>query len=144
MTPPEIAPTGRFSHTAIISTQNYSENDGKFANNPDARALSLGWSTYDQSEISAKVWRRDFGKPWTRGEELPLHRALDLSIMIVAAMIAMKTGILESPYLDLLTVNESELERFFQDIETQSPELEERFHELKLMLLKYNNIHKTP
>ena len=52
----------------------------------DAKGLSLGlaqWNDRGRVDISAKVWRYT-GEKWSRqSEELPLHRALDLAILIL-------------------------------------------------------------
>jgi hypothetical protein len=53
-----------------------------YRNNTDARALSIGWAQYDADEISMKVWRKR--KRWSpQSEELPLHRNLDLTILLL-------------------------------------------------------------
>lgn len=52
----------------------------------DAQGLSLGlaqWNDRGTVDISAKVWRHT-GQKWSRqSEELPLHRVLDLAILVV-------------------------------------------------------------
>ncbi|MDD2454676.1 MAG: DUF6530 family protein, partial [Synergistaceae bacterium] len=51
----------------------------------EAKGLSLGlaqWNDRGKVEISAKVWRYT-GEKWSRqSEELPLHRVLDLAILV--------------------------------------------------------------
>ncbi|KGL39502.1 hypothetical protein BMT55_06400 [Listeria newyorkensis] len=72
-------------HKPVIVAENYEEVDGKYAYNSDAKGLSLGlaqWNDRGKVDISAKVWRHTGGK-WSRqSEELPLHRVLDLAILI--------------------------------------------------------------
>ena len=82
------APNG-LSHTPIISVNDYSKIDGKYTNETDAEALSIGYATFDNKDISAKVWRYDKNNSkWSRqSEELPLHRVLDLSILIIGSFI---------------------------------------------------------
>ncbi|NMB38735.1 MAG: hypothetical protein GX994_04070, partial [Firmicutes bacterium] len=62
--------------------------DGRQAYNSDAKGLSLGlaqWNDRGKVDISAKVWRHT-GEKWSRqSEELPLHRVLDLAILICRA-----------------------------------------------------------
>ena len=74
-------------HLPYISVNNYDQKDGHFARTSDAKALSIGRSQYDESEISLKVWRHS-GKRWSRqSEELPLHRNLDLNILLIQSLI---------------------------------------------------------
>lgn len=79
------APT-HLSHKPIIAVNGYERIDGVYANETDAQALSIGQAQYDEDEISVKVWRLDKNDNWNRNsEELPVHRALDLSILAIAA-----------------------------------------------------------
>ncbi|NLM51366.1 MAG: hypothetical protein GX197_00860 [Firmicutes bacterium] len=72
-------------HKPVIVSENYEHVDGRYAYNSDAKGLSLGlaqWNDRGKVEISAKVWRHT-GEKWSRqSEELPLHRVLDLAILI--------------------------------------------------------------
>ncbi len=73
-------------HKPVIVSEDYDRIDGRKANNSDAKGLSLGlaqWNERGKVDISAKVWRYT-GEKWSRqSEELPLHRVLDLAILIV-------------------------------------------------------------
>ena len=74
-------------HKPVFVVENYSEVDGREAqNNSDAKGLSLGlaqWNDRGRIDVSAKVWRYT-GEKWSRqSEELPLHRVLDLALLIV-------------------------------------------------------------
>ena len=73
-------------HKPVIVSEDYDRIDGRKAHNSDAKGLSLGlaqWNERGNVDISAKVWRHTGGK-WSRqSEELPLHRVLDLAILIV-------------------------------------------------------------
>ena len=75
-------------HKPIIEVDNYSAVDAKNDPDADAKYLSLGyaqWNTYGQKDISAKVWRKnEEGRISRQSEELPLHRVLDLVILIAA------------------------------------------------------------
>lgn len=75
-------------HKPVIISDNYEKIDGKNAYHSDAKGLSLGlaqWNDRGNVEISAKVWRHNGGK-WSRqSEELPLHRVIDLAILICRA-----------------------------------------------------------
>ena len=77
-------------HKPVIVCENYENVDGKYAWQSDAKGLSLGlaqWNDRGKLDISAKVWRHTSGK-WSRqSEELPLHRVLDLAILILRAQL---------------------------------------------------------
>jgi hypothetical protein len=72
-------------HKPVIVSDNYEQIDGRKAYNTDAKGLSLGlaqWNDRGKLDISAKVWRYT-GEKWSRqSEELPMHRVLDLAILI--------------------------------------------------------------
>jgi len=72
-------------HKPVIVSEEYDQIDGRTAHGSDAKGLSLGlaqWNERGNLEISAKVWRHT-GEKWSRqSEELPLHRVLDLAILI--------------------------------------------------------------
>ena len=72
-------------HKPVIVCENYENVDGRYAYQTDAKGLSLGlaqWNDRGKVDISAKVWRHT-GEKWSRqSEELPLHRVLDLAILI--------------------------------------------------------------
>lgn len=132
-----LAPTdGHLSHKAIISSTDYDQNDGPYINDTDVKALSLGKATWDNSVISAKVWRHSGGK-WSRGsEELPLHRVLDLTILILSAANA-KDGKYENHFLDLKIVDSKNLQEMQSYLKSNQVHLKERFEEINLLLMKY-------
>src|SRR5690554_941125 len=72
-------------HKLVFVAEDYSNIDGREAYESDAKGLSLGlaqWNERGKVDISAKVWRHT-GDRWSRqSEELPLHRVLDLAILI--------------------------------------------------------------
>ncbi len=72
-------------HKPVIVSDNYENIDGRYAYSSDAKGLSLGlaqWNERGKVDISAKVWRHT-GEKWSRqSEELPLHRVLDLAILV--------------------------------------------------------------
>jgi len=77
-------------HKPVIVSENYENVDGRYAYNTDAKGLSLGlaqWNDRGKVDISAKVWRYT-GEKWSRqSEELPLHRVLDLAILVCRSML---------------------------------------------------------
>lgn len=73
-------------HKPIISVDDYDKIDAQWSKKTDVRALSIGHAQYAANEISLKVWRHT-GSKWSRqSEELPLHRNLDLSILLLGAL----------------------------------------------------------
>lgn len=107
------------SHKPVISVD-YEEQDG---NAGDAKFLSIGRSTWNKEDFSAKVWRQnDSGYYSRQSEELPLWRALDLATLIVAAINGRKSNLGE-------IVQDKELEPALRDyiaknMETLAPRLE--------------------
>jgi hypothetical protein len=75
-------------HKPVIVSENYENIDGRNAYGSEAKGLSLGlaqWNDRGKVDISAKVWRYT-GEKWSRqSEELPLHRVVDLAILICRA-----------------------------------------------------------
>lgn len=73
-------------HKPVITVENYENVDGRAAYESEAKGLSVGlaqWNDRGRVDASAKVWRYT-GEKWSRqSEELPLHRVLDLAILIV-------------------------------------------------------------
>lgn len=80
-------------HKPVIVAENYANIDGRTAYQTDAQGLSLGlaqWNDRGKVDISAKVWRHTGGK-WSRqSEELPLHRVLDLAILVCETQLYFK------------------------------------------------------
>ena len=72
-------------HKPVVVSENYENVDGHNAYQSDTKGLSLGlaqWNDRGKVDISAKVWRHT-GEKWSRqSEEMPLHRVLDLAILI--------------------------------------------------------------
>lgn len=72
-------------HKPVIVSENYENVDGRQAYHSDAKGISLGlaqWNDRGKVDISAKVWRYT-GEKWSRqSEELPLHRVIDLAILV--------------------------------------------------------------
>lgn len=72
-------------HKPVIIAANYESVDGRSAGKSEAKGLSVGlaqWNERGHVDVSAKVWRYT-GNKWSRqSEELPLHRVLDLAVLI--------------------------------------------------------------
>ena len=75
-------------HKPVIVVEDYGNIDGRYAYKSDVEGLSLGlaqWNDRGKLDISAKVWRHT-GQKWSRqSEELPVHRILDLAILLCKA-----------------------------------------------------------
>ncbi|MFV0322438.1 MAG: DUF6530 family protein [Alphaproteobacteria bacterium] len=80
-------------HKPVVVSEDYDNIDGRRAGATDAKGLTLGlaqWNDRGNVEISAKVWRHT-GEKWSRqSEELPLHRVLDLAILICRSKLYFK------------------------------------------------------
>ncbi|MBW6457861.1 MAG: hypothetical protein K0B52_01735 [FCB group bacterium] len=74
----------QLKHKPVIVSEDYDRIDGRNSGS-EAKGLSLGlaqWNERGKVDISAKIWRHTGGK-WSRqSEEMPLHRVLDLAILI--------------------------------------------------------------
>lgn len=72
-------------HKPVIVSEEYNLIDGRFSKETDVKGLSLGlaqWNDRGKVDISAKIWRHT-GDKWSRqSEEMPIHRVLDLAILI--------------------------------------------------------------
>lgn len=75
-------------HKPVLVAEDYDHIDGRQAYDSDAKGLSVGlaqWNDRGRVDVSAKVWRYT-GEKWSRqSEELPMHRVLDLAILILEA-----------------------------------------------------------
>lgn len=77
------------NHKPVMISDNYGKVDGRFAYKTDVRALSLGLSGENEdgkAHIAAKVWRAAEGQGIGSSDEIPIHRILDLSILICSAL----------------------------------------------------------
>ncbi len=91
MANPTQAPT-HLQHKPIVAVNNYAKIDAIYALDTDTVALTVGRAQYDNNHISAKVWRYKSDR-WSRqSEEIPIHRALDLSILTIAAFMSDTTS----------------------------------------------------
>lgn len=123
-------------HKPIISVNDYDQIDGQYVRNTDARALSIGLSTWDNNQISLKVWRHS-GEKWSRqSEDIPIHRCLDLAILFLASL--KKDKNLPYPTCSLpLTIDKEDwfhkIRDFYEDIENKK-HIEARLNELRNLL----------
>lgn len=103
-------PTG-LKHKPVIVVEDYENVDGRKSGKSDTKGLSLGlaqWNDRGKVDISAKVWRHT-GEKWSRqSEEMPLHKVLDLAILICSSKIHFKEAY---RFEKLYNESKSELER---------------------------------
>lgn len=127
------------SHQPIVSVNDYDNIDGMYRNHTDAKALSLGWAQYNDDELSLKVWRHN-GERWSRqSEELPLHRNLDLTILLLDALFGNHVN--QDSFLvkqnTQITVDQPHgIEDIRAYYEAHKGVLEPRLREIKLLLEK--------
>ena len=123
-------------HKPIIGVDNYDRIDGKYANNTDAKALSIGKSQWNTEDISAKVWRHT-GEKWTRqSEELPIHRVLELAILILSSYIREDENGRSKTTLNEVVINHEEISTLQKYLNDNKEYLEPRILELKNLLEK--------
>lgn len=104
-----MATPTHLAHKPITSVDDYSQHDGIYANNTDVESLSIGKAQYDGNEISAKVFRYT-GNKWSRqSEELPLHRVIDLSTVILNSILLSGSIPLPPTNLNLNIINHDDL-----------------------------------
>ena len=116
-------------HSPIVVVNNYDIVDEKALGSPtDAKALSIGLAQYNRADISAKIFRHT-GDMWSRqSEEMPLHRVLDLtSLMIDAMLICQDKG--DSPQVTV--INNVDLEILKKHFKDNSNTLESRLRQIR-------------
>lgn len=70
----------------------YEPFDGIYVGNTDAMYLSVGISQWGTNDVSAKVMRFT-GNQWSpQAEELPVHRLIDMSILIAKSLFDTNNG----------------------------------------------------
>lgn len=156
-------------HKPVYTVENYAEVDGRTAGSTDAQGLSLGlaqWNDRGKVDVSAKVWRYT-GEKWSRqSEELPLHRVLDLALLLLSAKKHMQEAYRfpqlydpEQPVLERIPVQGSamtarictenpyideDIRLFTQAMAEDDELLSERLHRLADMLRELGYGRRTP
>ena len=98
--------------------------------------LSIGKSQWNTEDISAKVWRHT-GEKWTRqSEELPIHRVLDLAILILSSYIREDENGRSKTTLNEVVINHEEISTLQKYLNDNKEYLEPRILELKNLLEK--------
>jgi Family of unknown function (DUF6530) len=132
------APT-HLSHKPIVVANDYL--DGMNALETDAKALSIGIAQYsgENLEISAKIFRHT-GQRWSRqSEEMPIHRVLDLAILILSTLVFEKGSNMRMPLsmLEERVIDVSEFDKISEYYNTHRDTLENRVLELKRLIDMY-------
>ncbi len=130
-------------HKPIIAVDDYDKYDGMYSDSTDAKALSVGWSQWDDDYISAKVWRHTTGDEhgkWSRqSEELPLHRVIDLAILIISLYNKDINNLKPETFLKESVLNKEGLENIKTFLKSNEKYLKPRIEELEKMLRKINS-----
>lgn len=135
------------SHKPIVHVQKYGSMDAQFSNETDAQSLSIGFAQWDKEldvserAISAKVWRysKD-GAKWSRqSEELPIHRVIDLSILLFASLIKDENVDLPDSNLGerLITSQEENFKYIYKYYQANKKKLNPRVIELERLISKF-------
>ncbi len=124
-------------HKPIIGVNDYEKIDSIYANNSDVKALSIGQAQYDNNQISLKVWRHT-EKKWSRqNEEIPIHRNIDLTILLIGSLLTDISSKYPATSLREEIINENkviEIQNYYKKNETY---LKPRLEELKSVLDKF-------
>ena len=124
-------------HKPIIAVNDYEKIDSIYANNSDVRALSIGEAQYDNNQISLKVWRHT-GKKWSRqNEEIPIHRNIDLTILLIGSLLTDISSKYPTTSLREEIINENkviDIQNYYKKNENY---LKPRLEELKSVLDKF-------
>lgn len=126
-------------HKPIFKLENYHEVDGRFANNTDAQGLSIGlaqWNGTNNADLSAKVWRHT-GTRWSRlSEELPLHRAVDLTSLLCSVLLFTKNATVPNDDHFKITHSHDDkmLDKLKQGLEKEQPHLDKSLARLAKIL----------
>lgn len=81
-----MLPVPEYLQHKPVFTIPYAAHDGIYASSTDVEYLSVGLAQYDRASVSVKTMRHT-GDQWSpQSEELPLHRAVDLTLFLAAAL----------------------------------------------------------
>ncbi len=112
-------------HKPIIGVKDY--DDG------DAQALSIGFAQWENEtdDISAKIFR--YNDRWSpQSEEMPLHRVIDLSILIIASFLDQQTSSITD--LGEIVVDKEHLNKIKEYYQDNEENLKKRIKELNRII----------
>ena len=124
-------------HQPIVAVDDYHLNDAVYpAQTTDARALSIGRAQFDSTDFTAKVFRQTITGRWSRqSEEVPLHRVLDLAILLATVIKRQTPGQASlSPRLGDYVINQADYSALVSFIQNNWAEFDPRLKELKALL----------
>ena len=125
-------------HKPILSVNDYEKIDAQNEEvSTDVRALSIGEAQYNNEEISLKVWRNVNNK-WSRqSEELPIHRNIDLTILLLGSLLTDTTSRYPMTSLGEEIIDLNKVDKI-KDFYTKNENyLKPRLEELKTVLDKF-------
>lgn len=124
-------------HKPIIVVNDYEKIDSIYANKSDVKALSIGEAQYDNEQISLKVWRHS-GKKWSRqNEEIPIHRNIDLTILLLGSLLTDISAKYPATSLREEIINEHKVLDIQNYYKKNENSLKPRLEELKSVLDKF-------
>lgn len=124
-------------HKPIIVVNDYEKIDSIYANHSDVKALSIGEAQYDNNQISLKVWRHT-GKKWSRqNEEIPIHRNIDLTILLLGSLLTDISAKYPATSLREEIINETKVLDIQNYYKKNENSLKPRLEELKSVLDKF-------
>ena len=124
-------------HKPIIGVNDYEKIDSIYANNSDVKALSIGQAQYDNNQISLKVWRHT-GKKWSRqNEEIPIHRNIYLTILLIGSLLTDISAKYPTTSLREEIINETKVLDIQNYYKKNESSLKPRLEELKSVLDKF-------
>lgn len=124
-------------HKPIIVVNDYEKIDSIYANHSDVKALSIGEAQYDNNQISLKVWRHT-GKKWSRqNEEIPIHRNIDLTILLIGSLLTDISAKYPATSLREEIINETKVLDIQNYYKKNENSLKPRLEELKSVLDKF-------
>jgi hypothetical protein len=124
-------------HKPIIVVNDYEKIDSIYANKSDVKALSIGEAQYDNNQISLKVWRHT-GKKWSRqNEEIPIHRSIDLTILLIGSLLTDISAKYPTTSLREEIINENKVLDIQNYYKKNENFLKPRLEELKSVLDKF-------
>ena len=82
----------------------YEHFDGMYVGDTDTKYISIGLSQWNPDEVSVKTMRYiEESEKWTRlAEEMPLHRAIDMTLFLAKAVFDQQNGRVNIPVGTLL------------------------------------------
>ncbi|MBR1775266.1 MAG: hypothetical protein IJ759_07060 [Bacteroidales bacterium] len=102
--------------------------------NGDTQYLSLGMAGWDNTVISAKIFRHT-GQKWSRqSEDIPLHRLLDLTILLISRITDQKSSSLKEHVNPHFEEHIEDLDTYIKDHKSK---YDIRLKEIKELLKDY-------